>query len=60
MSSVFNLAWYEGIYNRPTKGTRWQQSGFFAIMNGKVKFAKAAETANEIPNMGAIAESMVR
>lgn len=29
-------------------------------MNGKVKFAKAAETANEIPNMGAIAESMVR
>lgn len=60
LSQVVSLAWQEGIYNRPTKGTRWQSSGFFGVVDGKIVYSKAASSANEVPNFGEIAEGMVR
>ena len=39
-------------------GTRWQSSGFFGIKDGNVVFAKKADTANDIPNLGQIAEAL--
>ncbi|CCG81690.1 Predicted protein [Taphrina deformans PYCC 5710] len=61
LSQVVALAWNESIYNRPTKGTRWQSSGFFAVSSdSKVVYTKAAENAADIPNLGDLAEGLVR
>lgn len=47
--------------DEPHSGTRWQSSGFFAVSKGaKVQYAKAAESADEVPNLGDLAEGLVR
>lgn len=61
LSNVWTLATQQGIKNRTTKGSRWQQSGQFAIdLNGKVILAKAAETANEVADLAAVAAEMAK
>ncbi|KAI9814180.1 MAG: hypothetical protein M1827_003346 [Pycnora praestabilis] len=50
--SVIKLGREEGIWNRPTEsGTRWQTAGAFGIdSKGIVKWGKAADTANDLPD----------
>ncbi len=60
LSSVAKLAWQEGIYTRPTKGTRWQRAGFFGIdEDGIVRFASKSETANDIPDLESSASTLL-
>ncbi|ORY77759.1 hypothetical protein BCR37DRAFT_394847 [Protomyces lactucae-debilis] len=60
LSSVWTLATQQGIRNRTTKGTRWQQSGQFATdATGKLVFCQAAGTANEVADLKELANRLV-
>lgn len=57
---TFRLGKDEGIWNRPTEsGNRWQIGGSFAIdKDGLVRWAKAAASADELPDLEAALTSL--
>nr|POF04885.1 hypothetical protein CFP56_73960 [Quercus suber] len=49
---VWRVGKEEGIWNRPTEsGSRWQTGGWFGVdAQGTVRWGKAAESADQVPN----------
>ncbi|KAK3655243.1 hypothetical protein LTR56_003665 [Elasticomyces elasticus] len=60
MYNVWQLGKSEGIWNRPTEsGSRWQTAGAFAVDGeGTVRWGRAANRADEIPDFDAMVEAL--
>jgi hypothetical protein len=58
--SVFKLAWYGGIKNRPTEsGNRWQAGGSWLVDgNGTVLWGTPMASADEVPDFESIVKRL--